>query len=73
MDKLKVIIENGSFMQIKRVEFLGEVIPVQVVKVEARAGDSPILVIQIGADRFEIEEEEIVEDSELEQPENDNF
>lgn len=77
MEKIRIIIENGPFMRIKRLEYMGEDFPVQLARIEARANDPPILLLQIGASRFEIIEEkieeELGEESALEQPENDNF
>ena len=75
-EKIKVIIENGPFTRIRHLEYMGEDFPVQYVRIEANGNDPPFLVVQIGASRFEVIEEtkeELVEESALEQPENDNF
>ena len=76
IEKIKVIIENGPFTRVKRLEYMGEDFPVQYIRIEANANDPPFLVVHIGANRFEVIEEtkeELVEESALEQPENDNF
>ena len=74
--KIRVTISNSPFMQVKDIEFMEVRLPARIMRLVATGNDSPTLLLEIGATHFEIVDEtekEIAEESEVEQPENDNF
>ena len=75
-EEIKVHYRQDRGLHITGVSIGGIEIPTQSIEIVGTANDPVYLILRIGSHRIELVEqleEEIAEDSEIEQPEDDNF